>query len=125
MMHAWLDDGPGLHGWASAPAGLAGIVNDAVAFYFEDAAFAHAFVNRFYAVATASEARNRPVPALPFHGVADGASIAGSAQVYEGPKINCFDAEGAEEGASFRAPQLTGAERSSRLNIAVRSIAGP
>ncbi len=27
--------------------GVAGIVNDAIAFYFEDAAFAHAFVNRF------------------------------------------------------------------------------
>jgi hypothetical protein len=46
-MHAWLDDTCGPHGWASAPAGIAGIVNDAVAFYFEDAAFAHAFVNRF------------------------------------------------------------------------------
>ncbi|HEY1797224.1 MAG TPA: hypothetical protein VGG57_14025 [Stellaceae bacterium] len=46
-MHAWLDETCGRDGWASAPAGVAGIVNDAVAFYFEDAAFAHAFVNRF------------------------------------------------------------------------------
>lgn len=46
-MHAWLDDTCGPGGWASAPAGIAGIINDAVAFYFEDAAFAHAFVNRF------------------------------------------------------------------------------
>lgn len=30
-----------------APAGLAGVVNDALALYFEDAAFAHAFVARF------------------------------------------------------------------------------
>ncbi|HEX3881371.1 MAG TPA: hypothetical protein VHW66_01810 [Stellaceae bacterium] len=46
-MYAWLDDTCGPTGWASAPSGVAGIVNDAVAFYFEDAAFAHAFVNRF------------------------------------------------------------------------------
>lgn len=46
-MHAWLDETCGPRGWASAPAGIAGIVNDAVAFYFEDAAFANAFVNRF------------------------------------------------------------------------------
>jgi hypothetical protein len=46
-MHAWLDDTCGSAGWQTAPAGLAGIVNDAVAFYFADAAFAHAFVNRF------------------------------------------------------------------------------
>jgi hypothetical protein len=46
-MHAWLDETCGANGWASAPAGLGGVLNDAVAFYFEDAAFAHAFVNRF------------------------------------------------------------------------------
>jgi hypothetical protein len=44
---AWLDDTCGAQGWASAPAGIAGVVNDALAFYFEDAAFAHAFVARF------------------------------------------------------------------------------
>jgi hypothetical protein len=47
LMHAWLDETCGADGWSSAPAGLAGVLNDAVAFYFEDAAFAHAFVNRF------------------------------------------------------------------------------
>jgi len=47
IMHAWLDETCGAEGWAMAPAGIAGVVNDAVAFYFEDAAFAHAFVARF------------------------------------------------------------------------------
>ncbi len=47
IMHAWLDDTCGADGWTTAPAGLAGVLNDAVAFYFADAAFAHAFVNRF------------------------------------------------------------------------------
>ena len=47
VMHAWLDEVCGEAGWTSAPAGLAGVVNDAIAFYFDDAAFAQAFVNRF------------------------------------------------------------------------------
>lgn len=47
VMHAWLDEVCGKAGWTSAPAGRAGIVNDAVAFYFDDAVFAQAFVNRF------------------------------------------------------------------------------
>ena len=47
LMYAWLDETCGGAGWATAPAGRAGIVNDAIAFYFEDAAFAHAFVARF------------------------------------------------------------------------------
>jgi hypothetical protein len=47
IMHAWLDETCGPEGWATAPAGFAGVVNDAIAFYFEDAAFAHAFVARF------------------------------------------------------------------------------
>ena len=46
-MHAWLDAVCGVTGWSSAPAGLVGVVNDAVAFYFDAAAFAHAFVHRF------------------------------------------------------------------------------
>ena len=46
-MHAWLEQVCGMTGWMSAPAGLIGVMNDAVAFYFDDAAFAHAFVNRF------------------------------------------------------------------------------
>jgi hypothetical protein len=47
LMHAWLDDICGTEGWATGPAGLAGVANDAIAFYFEDAGFAHAFVARF------------------------------------------------------------------------------
>lgn len=47
LMHDWLDGTCGADGWASAPAGFGGIRNDAVAFYFEDTAFAQAFVNRF------------------------------------------------------------------------------
>ena len=47
IMHAWLDETCGAEGWATAPAGTTGIANDALAFYFEDAAFAHAFVARF------------------------------------------------------------------------------
>jgi hypothetical protein len=44
IMHAWLDQVCGPTGWISA---LIGVLNDAVAFYFDDAAFAHAFVDRF------------------------------------------------------------------------------
>jgi len=47
LMHAWLDDTCGGEGWATAPAGIVGVVNDAIVFYFADAAFAHAFVARF------------------------------------------------------------------------------
>ncbi|HTQ33343.1 MAG TPA: hypothetical protein VMI30_04155 [Stellaceae bacterium] len=47
VMHDWLDEVCGEAGWASAPAGLTGIVNDAVAFYFDDTGLAQAFVNRF------------------------------------------------------------------------------
>jgi len=47
VMHAWLDEVCGPAGWTSAPAGLVGVINDAVAFYFDDAALAQAFVNRF------------------------------------------------------------------------------
>ncbi len=47
VMHAWLDQTCGVQGWASSPAGTVGVVNDAIAFYFESAAFAHAFVARF------------------------------------------------------------------------------
>jgi hypothetical protein len=47
VMHAWLDETCGPDGWDSAPAGLSGVANDAIAFYFADAAFAQAFVNRF------------------------------------------------------------------------------
>ena len=47
IMHAWLDETCGAQGWGMAPAGLVGVLNDAIAFYFDDAAFAHAFVARF------------------------------------------------------------------------------
>jgi len=47
IMHGWLDQTCGVDGWAMAPAGFVGVINDAIAFYFDDAAFAHAFVARF------------------------------------------------------------------------------
>jgi hypothetical protein len=47
IMHAWLHETCGAANWAVAPSGLTGVVNDAVAFYFADAGFAHAFVARF------------------------------------------------------------------------------
>lgn len=47
LMHAWLDETCGGTGWSSAPAGMAGVVNDAIAFYFESVGLAHAFVSRF------------------------------------------------------------------------------
>jgi hypothetical protein len=47
LMQRWLDQTCGADGWAMAPAGTVGVVNDAVAVYFADAAFAHAFVARF------------------------------------------------------------------------------
>jgi hypothetical protein len=47
IMHGWLDETCGPANWATAPSGLMGVVNDAIAFYFDDAAFAHAFVARF------------------------------------------------------------------------------
>ncbi len=46
-IQAWLDRHCGPAGWASAPAGLDGVFNDAVAFYFADEADARAFVDRF------------------------------------------------------------------------------
>ena len=47
IMRAWLDLACGQEGWSAAPAGLDGIVNDAIAFYFADPAMARAFVGRF------------------------------------------------------------------------------
>ena len=47
VMRAWLDKHCGPAGWASAPAGTDGVVNDAVALYFADEADARAFVSRF------------------------------------------------------------------------------
>jgi len=47
IMYTWLDETCGAEGWATAPAGTVGVVNDAIALYFADTAFAHAFVARF------------------------------------------------------------------------------
>jgi len=47
IMQAWLNQNCGPTGWEAAPAGIAGIANDAVAFYFADPAAARAFVDRF------------------------------------------------------------------------------
>src|SRR5215212_6000788 len=46
---AWLDANCGADGWAITPAGLRGVVNDAVAVYFPDTALATAFVARWCA----------------------------------------------------------------------------
>jgi len=58
-MKAWLDDNCGADGWAMTPSGLRGVVNDAVAVYFGDAALASGFVARWcrgYKVETAEGA---------------------------------------------------------------------
>ena len=59
VMRAWLDATCGPSGWASAPAGTGGIVNDAVAFYFAEPDAARAFVGRFCCAY-----RAQPRPAL-------------------------------------------------------------
>ena len=46
-INAWLDENCGADGWAMTPAGLRGVVNDAVAIYFPDTALARAFVARW------------------------------------------------------------------------------
>jgi hypothetical protein len=48
-LHAWLDENCDADGWASTPAGLRGVVNDAVAIHFLDPALAAAFVCRWCA----------------------------------------------------------------------------
>jgi hypothetical protein len=47
IMHAWLDEICGVGGWATGPATTGSVGNDAIALYFENAAFARAFVIRF------------------------------------------------------------------------------
>ena len=47
LMRAWLYETCGPAGWTSAPAGIAGVANDAVAFYFADPEAAQAFIGRF------------------------------------------------------------------------------
>jgi hypothetical protein len=39
-MRAWLDDNCGAYGWEITPAGLRGVINDAIAVYFRGAALA-------------------------------------------------------------------------------------
>ena len=51
-LRAWLDDNCGAEGWAITPSGLRGVVNDAVAFYFCDAALASGFVARWCQIGT-------------------------------------------------------------------------
>jgi hypothetical protein len=46
-MQGWLDENCGADGWAMTPAGLRGVVNDAVAVYFHHATAASAFVSRW------------------------------------------------------------------------------
>src|SRR5882672_7340848 len=77
-MQAWLDENCGANGWAMTPAGMRGVVNDALAIYFLDATLASAFVARWcagYKIETAEgvfrvrdDAPEKRVPA-PMHGV--------------------------------------------------------
>ncbi len=46
-MQSWFDETCGADGWSMTPAGLRGVVNDAVAIYFADATIAAAFVARW------------------------------------------------------------------------------
>jgi hypothetical protein len=50
-MQAWLDENCGADGWAMTPAGLRGVINDAVAIYFFDTTVTAAFVARWCAEA--------------------------------------------------------------------------
>lgn len=45
-VRGWLDANCGAGEWAMAPSGVRGVVNDALAIYFSDAALASAFVAR-------------------------------------------------------------------------------
>jgi hypothetical protein len=46
-MKTWLDENCGADGWAMTPSGLRGVLNDAIAIHFSDAALAGAFVARW------------------------------------------------------------------------------
>src|SRR5271169_1875864 len=48
-IHVWLSENCGADAWAMTPAGLRGVVNDAVAIYFLDATTAAGFVSRWCA----------------------------------------------------------------------------
>jgi hypothetical protein len=71
-MTAWLDENCGADGWAMTPSGTRGLLNDAVAIYFPDAAPAAAFVARwcigYYKVETAEGAfrmrNDEPTPGV-------------------------------------------------------------
>ena len=49
QLQAWLDENCGPAGWAMTPSGMHGVINDALAVYFFDAAIASAFVARWCA----------------------------------------------------------------------------
>ncbi len=46
-IYAWLDQNCGADGWKMTPTGLRGVVNDAVAIYFQDASLAAGLVARW------------------------------------------------------------------------------
>ena len=46
-MNVWLDANCGADGWAIAPSGSRGVLNDALVIYFADATLASAFVARW------------------------------------------------------------------------------
>ena len=46
-IRAWLDENCGADAWAMTPSGLRGVLNDAIAVHFSDAALAGAFVARW------------------------------------------------------------------------------
>ena len=50
QMKAWLDANCGADGWTSTPSSTQGVVNDALAICFADAALASAFVARWCAM---------------------------------------------------------------------------
>ena len=66
-MHAWRDETCGAEGWATAPAGTAGVVNNTIALYFEDAAFAMP-LSPVSAAATGSRRLRVPMPSVTMHG---------------------------------------------------------
>lgn len=81
-MTRWLDATCGADGWAMTPAGLRGVVNDAVAVYFRDATLAGAFVARWCQTAPAAAVdgaflvRADTLPArtaAPLHGIPEAA----------------------------------------------------
>jgi hypothetical protein len=55
QMQVWLDQSAGADGWTMTPAGMRGVVNDAIAVYLADATIASAFVARWCAGHRASK----------------------------------------------------------------------